>query len=93
MCCFQRREAEEEEARRVRTKIGFATPAGSMLFLMCVVVSEAGGGRGDCEKGMQILQSNTECWLNAAVVCLHFRELARRICEYATNLGIMLCVG
>ncbi len=46
---------------------------------MCAVVSEAGGGR-DVEEGMQILQSNTECWLNAAVVFLHFRELARRIC-------------
>ncbi len=46
-------------------------------FLTCAVVSEAGGGR-DVEEGMQILQSNTECWLNAAVVCLYFRELARR---------------
>ncbi len=45
---------------------------------MCVVVSEVGGGRGDVEEGMQILQSNAECWLNAAAVCLYFRGRQRR---------------
>ncbi len=61
-------------------------------FLMCVVVLDA-GGRGYAKEVMQILQSNAECRLSAAVVCLHFRGQMRRTCEYATNLGIMLSAG
>ncbi len=37
---------------------------------------------------MHILQTNTECWLNAALVCLQFREMKRIRCEYVTTLGI-----